>query len=97
MMDAQVCLLGSRYQSPTWFCRHGYRVLERNKVMNTQSVRSSTGLRIVGSLDADYAELARAGRALQGRAIREAIVGVFRWFGAGPQARLIGGRLSRHA
>jgi len=51
--------------------------------MNTQSVRSSTGLPIVGSLDADYAELARAGRALQGRAIREAIVGVLRWFGAG--------------
>lgn len=65
--------------------------------MNTQSFRSSTGFPVVGSRSADYSELARAGRALQGRALREAIVVVFRWFGAGSQARLIGGRLSRHA
>jgi hypothetical protein len=65
--------------------------------MNTQSFRSSTGVPVVGSLDADHSELARVGRALQGRAVREAIVGAVRWFGAGFQARLIGGGLSRHA
>ena len=65
--------------------------------MNTQSFRSSTGMPVVGTLDADFSELARVGRALQGRAVREAIVAAFRWFGASPQARLIGGRVSRHA
>ena len=45
----------------------------------------------------DYPGLARAGRALQGRAVREALVRFVRWLGNGVQGLLIGMGASRHA
>ncbi|MCE2474065.1 MAG: hypothetical protein J4F47_00585 [Alphaproteobacteria bacterium] len=57
--------------------------------MNTLFYRPAAGT--------DYPGLARAGRALQGRAVREALVRFVRRLGNGVQGLLIGTGASRHA
>ena len=65
--------------------------------MNTLFYRPSAGTQVIGSAGTDYPGLARAGRALQGRAVREAIVRIVRWLGDGVRGLPIGTGASRHA
>lgn len=65
--------------------------------MNTLFYRHSGGTQAIGPTDTDYPGLARAGRALQGRAVREALVRILRRLGNGVQGLPIGTRASRHA
>ena len=65
--------------------------------MNILFYRPSAGTQVTDTAGPDYSGLARAGRALQGRAVREALVRIFRWLGSGVQGPLIGTGASRHA
>ncbi len=65
--------------------------------MNTLFYRPSGGTQVTGPAGTDYPGLARAGRALQGRAVREALVRIVRWLGNGGQGLPIGTGASRHA
>ena len=65
--------------------------------MNTLFYRPATDTKVIDTAGADYPGLARAGRALQGRAVRQALVGMFRRLGNGMQGLLFGTGASRHA
>ena len=65
--------------------------------MNTLFYRPPGGTQVTGPAGTDYLGLARAGRALQGRAVREALVRIVRWLGNGGQGLPIGTGASRHA
>ena len=65
--------------------------------MNTLFHRPSDRTPVIDTTGTDYAGLARAGRALQGRAVREALVGIVHRLGVGVQGLLIGTGASRQA
>ena len=65
--------------------------------MNTLFYRPSTGTHLIDMAGSDYPGLARAGRALQGRAVREAFVRIVRRLVNGVQGLLVGTGASRHA
>ncbi len=65
--------------------------------MNTLFYRPSTGTQLIDTAGTDYPGLARAGRALQGKAVREAFVRIVRRLGNGMQGLLVGTGASRHA
>ena len=68
--------------------------------MNTPFYRPSAGPQAAGTTGTtgtDYAALARAGRALQGRAVRDALVRIVRWLGSGAPAPVTGAGASHRA